>query len=91
MSLKVVDHKLNNGKLIVTVEGANPEEVLSRPAQHAALKKAEELGYMRLSINGTSGSYPVDKRGETHDDWNSMSAEKKIAAYRNEIVLVQGL
>ena len=93
MSLKIVDNKcrIEDGKLVICVEGANPDEVLSMNAKHMALAKAASCGYPHVGINGHSGSFPVDGEGNTYDDWNEQSRLKKIAAYRNEIRLMSGL
>ena len=93
MALKVIDNdcRVESGKLIIVIEGASPDVVLSNEAKNMALTKAAEFGYTRLGINGQSGSYPVDEYGKEHEDWNEMSKEGKIAAYRNEIKLMGGL
>lgn len=93
MSLRVIDQdcRIEDGKLVIVVEGDNPEEVLSNEAKTIALQKAAACGYPRVGINGTSGSYPVDGEGNTYDDWNAMARENLIIAYRNEIKLMGGL
>ncbi len=91
--MKIIEDKcrVENGKLIVTVEGTDPSVVLSSEAKMLAIKKATQLGFPRIGINGQSGSYPVDKEGKSHDDWNDMALRNEIFAYRNDIVLMNGL
>ena len=99
MPVLVVDEKcrVENGRLVIVIEGGDPAEVVSMQAKNAALRKAAELGYPKIGLNNQSGSYPVDKDGRTEDehgreyDWNQLSKEGKIAAYRNDIVLMEGL
>lgn len=93
MSLRIVDSdcRLEDNKLVIVVEGAGPEEVLSQTAKTMAIQKAAACGYPRVGINGQSGSYPVDKDGKTYEDWNEQSRRGLIAAYRNEIKLMGGL
>lgn len=98
MSLQIVDKdcRIEDGKLVVVVQGADPEEVLSSTAKNLAIQKAASCGYPRVGINGQSGSYPVDPEGKTTDnagkeyDWNDMARAGLIAAYRNDIVLMGG-
>ncbi len=93
MPVRVVDKdcRIEDGKLVIVVEGDNPEEVLGNDAKMMAIQKAGACGYPRVGINGTSGSYPVDANGESRDDWNELAKEGAIAAYRNEIKLMGGL
>jgi hypothetical protein len=93
MSLRIVDKdcRIENGKLVIVIEGEGPEEVLSNTAKNLALQKAAACGYPRVGINGQSGSFPVDAEGKTYDDWNEQSKRGLIAAYRNEILLMGGL
>ena len=99
MALQIVDKdcRIENGKLVVVVQGEGPEAVLSAAAKTMAIQKAASCGFPRIGINGQSGSYPVDVEGKTTDangkeyDWNEMARNKLIAAYRNEIVLMGGL
>jgi hypothetical protein len=83
--------RVEDGKLVIVVEGDNPEEVLSNTAKTLAMQKAASFGYPRVGINGQTGSFPVDKEGNTYDDWNDQSRRGLIAAYRNEIKLMGGL
>lgn len=95
MALKIVDNecRIEGGKLVVVVEGANPEEVLSSKAKQMALEKAAACGYQRVGLNGQTGSYPIDADGKTYDDneWNTVAMAGKIAGYRNEIKLMSGI
>ena len=99
MSVKIIDEacRIEDGKLIIVVEGDNPEVVLSNEARKLAIEKAATFGYQRVGFNGQSGSYPVDVSGGTCDaagkeyDWNKMAKEDLIAGYRNEIKLLGGL
>lgn len=99
MSVKVVDQdcRVEDGKLIIVVEGLNPEQVLSNEAKQLAIAKATACGYSRVGINGQSGSFPVDAQGRTMDEngkeyeWNDMARNGLIAGYRNEIKLMGGL
>jgi len=93
MALKVIDSKcrVEDGKLVIVIEGTSPEEVLSAPAKTLALQKAASCGYPRLGINGHSGSYPVDENGVTYEDWNEQARKQAIKAYRNDIKLMSGL
>lgn len=99
MSLRIIDDlcRIENGKLIVVMEGKLPDIVTSPQAKILAIKKAEQCGFSRIGINGQSGSYPVDKNGKTADstgkewDWNAMAINGEIAAYRNDIFLMNGL
>jgi hypothetical protein len=93
MPLRVVDQecRIEEGKLVIVVEGENPEEVLSNEAKMMALQKAAACGYQRIGINGTSGSYPVDADGRQYEDWNEQAKAGLIAAYRNEIKLMGGI
>jgi hypothetical protein len=93
MSLHIVDKdcRIEDGKLIIVVEGPGPEEVLSNTAKQMAIQKAAESGYVRIGINGQSGSFPVDADGKSYEDWNKQSKDGLIAAYRNEIKLMGGL
>jgi hypothetical protein len=93
MSVRIIekDCRVEDGKLIIVVEGENPEEVLSPTAKTMAIQKAASFGYPRVGFNGQTGSYPVDANGNTHDDWNDQARRGLIAAYRNEIKLMGGL
>jgi len=93
VSLSIVDGacKVEDGKLVIVVEGQKPDEVVSTAAKRMALAKAASMGYPNLGINGHSGSYPVDASGHSYDDWAEQSKLGKIAGYRNEIKLMSGL
>jgi hypothetical protein len=93
MPLRIIDNecRIEDGKLVIVIEGDNPEEVISNEGKMIALQKAAACGYPRVGINGTSGSYPVDDNGDQHDDWNQLARDGGIAAYRNEIKLMGGL
>jgi len=91
MSLSVVDAFLREGKVIVTVEGSNPEEVATADAKRMAITKAASCGYPNVGYNATSGAYPVDKDGKTNEDWNKMAIEGCIVGYRNDIILMPRL
>jgi hypothetical protein len=93
MALKVVDAAcgIQEGKLVIVVEGASPEEVMSQDARTLALDHAQSLGHARIGINGTSGSYPVDADGNTSEDWNALARNNGIAAYRMDFKLMGGL
>lgn len=93
MSLRIIDKdcRVEDGKLVIVVEGKDPEEVLSPTAKNMALQKAASCGYPRVGINGQTGSYPVDADGNTYDDWNDQARRGLIKAYRNEIRLLGGL
>lgn len=93
MSLRIIDKdcRVEDNKLVIVVEGENPEEVLSATAKTLALQKAASCGYQRVGINGQTGSFPVDANGNTYEDWNDMARRNTITAYRNEIRLMGGL
>ncbi len=93
MSVAIVESecRVEEGKLVIVVQGANPEEVLGQEAKALAVKTAASYGYSRVGINSVSGSYPVDNNGVTYDDWNKQALERKIMAYRNDIRLMSGL
>lgn len=93
MSIRIIDKdcRIEDGKLVIVIEGANPEEVLSSTAKTMALQKAASCGYPRVGINKQSGSFPVDAAGATYEDWNEQARRGQISAYRNEIVLMGGL
>lgn len=93
MSISVIDSecRIEDGKLVIVVEGKSPEDVLGPNAKSAALQKAATLGYTRIGINGQSGSYPVDAEGKSYFDENAMAREGKINGYRNEIKLLNGI
>ncbi len=93
MALAVVDKdcRIEDGKLVIVIEGANPEEVLSIQAKSMAMAKAANCGYPRVGINGQSGSYPVDSDGKTYEDQNDQAKKGLIAGYRNEIRLMGGI
>ena len=93
MALSVIEDKcrLDGGKIVIVVHGENPSEVLSSAAKSLAMTKAASLGYGRLGFNGHSGSYPVDAKGETHEDWNKQARDNQIAGYRNNITLMGGI
>ena len=93
MSVRVVEKDccLREGKLVIVLEGANPEEVLSNEARSMAIKSAAAFGYPRVGINGQSGSFPVDDDGKAYEDWNEQSKLGLISAYRNEIYLIGGI
>jgi hypothetical protein len=93
MALSIIDKdcRIEDGKLVIVVQGDNPEEVLSNTAKSMALQKAAACGYPRIGINGQSGSFPVDADGKTYDDWNDQARRGLIVGYRNEIKLMGGL
>ena len=93
MALRIVekDCRVQEGKLVIVVEGNDPEEVLSPNAKTLALQKATTFGYPRIGVNSQSGSYPVDSDGKTYEDWNEQSRLGKINAYRNDIFLMGGI
>jgi hypothetical protein len=93
MSIKIIDNacKIEDGKLVIVVEGPGPEEVLSANARSLAIQKAASCGYAHVGVNGQSGSYPVDSDGKTYEDVNEQARRGLISAYRNEIRLMGGL
>lgn len=93
MALQIVDNecRIEDGKLVIVVEGDGPESVLSNEAKQMAVAKAAACGYSRVGINGQSGSYPVDADGKTYDDWNDQARRGLIVGYRNDIKLMGGL
>jgi hypothetical protein len=93
LPIRIVDSacRLEDNKLVIVLEGSGPDEVLSPTAKTMAIQKAASCGYNRLGVNKQSGSYPVDADGKTWDDLNEQSKAGKIAAYRNDIVLMSGL
>lgn len=90
MALEVVEKgcRMDSGKLIVTIKGESPTDVLSHSAKQLAITKAAELGYVNVGINGQTGSYPVDCNGAQHEDWAALSKAGGIKAYQNEFTLI---
>ena len=91
MALKVINASLVEGKVVVTIEGKGPGEVATPDARTLAMKYAGTVGYPHVGYCGTSGSYPVDEKGEMWEDQNKMAMEQRIAAYRNDIQLMPRL
>ena len=67
MAVRIVDDacRLEDGKIVIVIEGNNPEEVLSLQAKTLAQSKVAAAGHPRAGLNGQSGSYPVDTEGKT--------------------------
>lgn len=88
--LRVVEEacRLEDGKLVVTLESESIEELLSREASTIAVTKAASCGFPRVGINKTSGPFPVDKDGQSYEDWADQSRNGLIHSYRNEIYLL---
>jgi len=89
MALKVIETIMKEGKVVVTIEGADPEAVNSMEAKNLAIQQSAKCGYPHVGFNSTSGAYPVDENGETSEDQAKMAISKKIVAYRNDIALMQ--
>lgn len=87
MALKVIEAFLKEGKVAVTIEGPDPEVVGNPEARTLAMQYAAKVGYPQTGYSGTSGSYPVDEKGEQWPDMNKMALAGAIRAYRNDIIL----
>lgn len=93
MAVACVEDKcrVQDGKLVIVVEGDTPEAVNGPAARQLAIEKAAMFGYTRVGINGHSGSYPVDAEGNEPANWEQINFRGKIAKYRNDYKLMSGL
>ena len=60
MALKIIHAETRGEQLFITVQGSNPEEVVSLEARRLAYNERNKHGFSNAGIEGYGGAFPVD-------------------------------
>lgn len=87
--LQIVDSQMTDRDGVITIQGDNQDEVMSRDARNAVLQFAAKNGLPRPGLSGGESAYPVDTEGKTPDAL--VLGQLPVAAYRCDYKVTGGL